>query len=288
MQEIQDHAFDQEAERMVKEIGIPPCPTILTQMLREMRADDPDFNRIGKLIAGDVGLAASVLKIVNSPIFGLASPATSIQQALMLLGLRRVSELITGLLLRQAFPAGGVAKLDRFFETSSRTAALSAMIAASVGSADREAAYTFGLFRDCGMAVMARKFDGYEDLMDGTALRGGARITDLENQRYEIHHARLGFLLARSWMLAEDLCAAVLHHHSLDALGGRRKELHARSMRLIAIGAMAEQALTTAAGEAAHREAEQAARLAALQLRLPQPALDEFAAMAERELSASA
>ena len=77
MQAAQDHDLDHEAERIVKQIGIPPCPAILTQLLQEMRADEPDFKQIGKLIAGDVGLAAALLKLVNSPFYGLATPASS-------------------------------------------------------------------------------------------------------------------------------------------------------------------------------------------------------------------
>jgi HD-like signal output (HDOD) protein len=284
MQAPLDNCLDQEAERLVRQIGIPPCPAILTQLLREMRTDDPDFKKIGKLIAGDVSLAASVLKIVNSPFYGRTSPATSVQHALMLFGLRNVSELITGLLLRQVFPVGTSKHLDRFWETSSRTAAVSAKIAAELGVVDRESAYTVGLFRDCGMAVMLGKFKGYDDVMSGAALRDGAHIIDIESERYEMSHARLGFLLARSWMLADDLCAAVLHHHSLDALGGRRKELNTRSMQLIAVAALAEQAVSVAAGAVLHQEAEGAARLAALQLRVPQPTTAKFVSMAEQAL----
>ncbi len=284
----QESSLDQEAERIVKQIGIPPCPAVLTRLLREMRSDDPDLKHIGQLIGGDVGLAASMLKIVNSPFYGLATPAGSVQQALMLLGLRNVGQMITGLLLRQAFPVGGNAHLERFWETSSRTSVVSALIAAELGVAERETAYTFGLFRDCGMAVMVRKYKGYDDLMTGAALREGGRITDIENERYDMNHARLGFLLARSWMLTEDLCSGVLYHHSLDALGGRRRELDPRSMQLIAVAALAEQALAAAAGEALHQEAERAARLAALQLRVPSATLNEFAQMAEQaELSAA-
>jgi HD-like signal output (HDOD) protein len=147
---------------------------------------------------------------------------------------------------------------------------------------DREAAYTLGLFRDCGMAVMVRKFKDYEDVMSRAALREGAHIIHLEHERYDMHHGRVGFLLARSWVLNDDLCAAVLHHHGLDALGGRSKALNGRSMGLVAVAALAEEALAAAAGETLHQEAAGAARLAALQLRLPQQVRAEFAAMAEQ------
>ena len=90
--------LDREAEEIINDIGIPPCPAILTTLMREMREDEPDFVKLGKLIGSDVSLAAAMLKTVNSPFYGLRSKATSVQQAITLLGLRNVAQIVTGLL----------------------------------------------------------------------------------------------------------------------------------------------------------------------------------------------
>ena len=73
---------DKDADKIVREIGIPPCPAILTKLLKEMREDEPDYNKASKLIGADVSLAAAMLKTVNSAFFGLATKATSVNQAL--------------------------------------------------------------------------------------------------------------------------------------------------------------------------------------------------------------
>ena len=78
--------IEQEADRIVREIGIPPCPAILTKLLREMREDEPDYIKASKLISTDVGLAGAMLKTVNSPFFGLRTKATTVNQALQLMG----------------------------------------------------------------------------------------------------------------------------------------------------------------------------------------------------------
>jgi len=44
MQLTRNEALDQVAERIAKEVRIPPCPSVLTVLVREMRADEPDFN----------------------------------------------------------------------------------------------------------------------------------------------------------------------------------------------------------------------------------------------------
>src|SRR5262245_55625277 len=121
-------ALSRQAEDIVKSIGLPPCPAILTKLVREMRNAEPDFARLGELISGDVGLAAGLLKTVNSPFYGLRAKIGSVRQALVLIGLRNVTQLITGLLLRQAFPVGANARMEEFWNYSSKIARLSACI----------------------------------------------------------------------------------------------------------------------------------------------------------------
>lgn len=238
--------IDQEAERIVKDIGIPPCPTILTKLLKEMREDEPDFARLGKLIGGDVSLAAAMLKTVNSPFFGLPKKATSIQQALALLGLRNVAQLVTGLLLRQAFPVAESDTMERFWETSSGTALVTAHLARALKYRDRDEAYTFALFRDCGVALMTRKFRDYGMLMRKMQASAERSVTAIEDQHYTINHARIGYQLAKSWMLPEDTCLAILLHHDYARLQGN-DDVPVSSRKLVALALAAEWLYNTAA-----------------------------------------
>jgi HD-like signal output (HDOD) protein len=116
MAQQESGALDQEAEKIVRTIGIPPCPEALTKILRAMRQDDPNFKTIGGLIGSDVGLAAAMLKTVNSPFYGLRTKATSVPQALALLGLQNAAQLVTGLLLRVAF-SGGNEAMEEFWSS---------------------------------------------------------------------------------------------------------------------------------------------------------------------------
>lgn len=233
--------IDAEAERIVKEIGIPPCPAILTRLIKEMREDEPDFARIGKMIGADVGLAASILKTVNSPFFGLKAKATSVQQAIALMGLKNVAQLVTGLLLRQAFPTGDSDVMERFWETSSKTAMIAAQVARAVRGVDRDEAYTFALFRDCGMPLMARKFKDYAALMDDTSSQRDTPLIELELMRYNIDHARVGAQLARSWHLADDICIGIGNHHAYGFFDGSDGDFPLSAARLASIALVAEE-----------------------------------------------
>jgi HD-like signal output (HDOD) protein len=237
-----------EAERIARELDIPPCPAILVRFTDEMHEPEPDMRKLAALIGNDVGLSAATLKTVNSSFYGLNRKATNIQQALAILGLRAGANLITGLLLRQAFPVGSGPLMERFWTDSMRIAETAAMISTRVKGINRDEAHTYALFRDCGMPVMIRKFADYATIADGYTDSAGARLLESETTRYGFHHARIGYALARSWLLPEPLCQAILHHHDIDKLMMGHREAEAANRKLVAFGLLAEQIMALQSG----------------------------------------
>mgnify|MGYP001363719043 CR=1 FL=1 len=193
----------QQAEKAVRDVGIPPRPAILTRLVRDLRADEPDMAAIGQLISSDAGLAAAMLKTVNSAAFGLAVRANSVKHALQLMGLATAGNLVTGLLLKQAFPLSRHPMMERFWETSSRVAEVSAQLARALKCADADAAHTLGLFRDCGMAALLGKHADYAELVASSAKPDGLRLADAENRRPETMR------LVAVTTLADYACACV-------------------------------------------------------------------------------
>ena len=57
--------------RMAQEIGIPPCPAILSRFSEEMNKPEPEIRALGTLIGTDIALSGALLKLVNSPFYGL-------------------------------------------------------------------------------------------------------------------------------------------------------------------------------------------------------------------------
>ncbi|MFO1319167.1 MAG: HDOD domain-containing protein [Burkholderiales bacterium] len=228
---------EQDAEAIVRDLGIPPCPEILLKVLREMRQDDPDFAKIGNLISSDVSLAAATLETVNAAAFGLRTKVASVDKALSLLGLRNVKDVVTGLLLREALPIDDSAALDHFWDTSSAVAQTAALIARPLAKLDREDAYTFALFRDCGIPLMVRKFSDYDRFFT-TAVSGARSFTAAERSHFSVDHACVGAHLARKWQLPDEMADAIALHHEYDVLSaGNTPD---STCRLVALALAAE------------------------------------------------
>ena len=278
--------LDLEAERIINEIGLPPCPAILTTLMREMRADDPDFVKLGKLIGSDVSLAAAMLKTVNSPFYGLRSKASSVQQAIALLGLRNVAEMVTGLLLRQTFTGGASDVLEEFWEVSSAVAVLSALLARELRGKGRDEAYTFALFRDCGMLAMLGNFDAYKPQLPGSKAQGEGSVTEIEEQLHGVHHARLGSRLAQTWLLPEEVCAAVLWHHDYAALADGSAGVSAAGRGNIALALAAQYVYCMNKMGIRDAEWRRGSEFALAQLDIGQEALDAMGKTLMKELAA--
>lgn len=224
---------------MLKEIGIPPCPTIVIELVREIGTANPDYKRITDLISSDPGLGAAVLKTVNSPFYGLNRKATSVQQGCVYLGLRTTSLLISGLLLKRAFPEGDSEKIKEFWRATFTTAATAAALAPILRGVDRHDAHTYALFRDCGLAVML----AHETNGDATPPPPAKRAPKADGMigEFAINHAWIGHVLAQSWYLPDTISHAILHHHDALAISEGKIKLDTPTTRLIALGVLAEQ-----------------------------------------------
>lgn len=244
MQTIQERPDGQAtggAARGADDAGIPPCPTILTRLVKEMREDEPDFRRVAQLIGADVGLAATMLKTVNSPFYGLRAKATTVQQAVALLGLRNITQTITGLLLANAFPVAQSRLMAKFWRDSVRVAYAAAHLAAHTGVGDRQDAYTFALFRDIGVAVLLRRHRDYEAFFGEAVATPDMTLPELEGERYGTTHCEIGAALAQSWLLPDALCEGIAVHHQYHAWQRRLTEAPSPAHVLPALAFVAER-----------------------------------------------
>ena len=236
-------------EEAVRDIGIPPRPAVLERINTEMRRPEPDSGRLAGIISADVSLSAGLMKIANSPFFGLRGRARTVQQALLALGVDTASRAATGLVLRSTFPQ--IASLERFWDASARIAQISGWMCSRIGLEDSVTpgdAYTFGLFRDCGIALMMRRFRDYGDTLRLANDNNERCFTAIELEHHPSNHAVVGCLLARTWWLPEQSCLAIRHHHDIPAIAAGAVALPRESAVLIAIAQFAERALQLESG----------------------------------------
>ncbi|OGS82662.1 MAG: histidine kinase [Gallionellales bacterium GWA2_59_43] len=239
-QDSNPSAVDNLFERSIIDVGIPPCPVILDRFMAEANKDEPDYPRLAGIIGSDVGLAAGLIKTANSPYFGMRQRVRSVNEALTILGLKPASRAVAGIILRNSFPH--VPNLERFWDASARIAHLSGWLAQylEIRGLRAEDAYTFGLFRDCGIPVLLGHFPNYVAVLAEANREAVRSFTEVEETVLPTNHAMVGCILAQSWWLPEEICLAIRNHHDLATLESAQSVLPMLSRRLIATAQLAE------------------------------------------------
>ncbi|MES2296513.1 MAG: HDOD domain-containing protein [Pseudomonadota bacterium] len=227
-------------DALIKSIRIPPRPSLLADMQRELASAEPSPRAISGIIASDVGMAGALLKLANSAIYGSVRKAKSIEQAITFLGINQVATLMTGLLARQAIAADNAA-LSNFWDLSTRRAHAMLLLSRKLRIGAPDVAHTFGLFCDTGVPLLMDRFPDYAATYAQAGMDALRPATALEEERHQTTHAAIGCLLARNWGLSSDVCWAILHHHDYAVLSDGATDDAVRS--LIALSLVAEWAI---------------------------------------------
>jgi HD-like signal output (HDOD) protein len=240
-------AAEDPVDALIKSIRIPPRPSLLADLQRELASSDPSPAEIARIVASDVGMSGALLKLANSSIFGGRRKAKSIEQAILFLGINQVASLMTGLLARQAIPANSAA-LASFWDVSSRRAEAMVFLSRRLRIGETDVAHTFGLFCDTGVPLLMDRFPAYAATYAAASLEAERPFTALEQERHSTSHTAIGTLLARNWGLSEDVAWSILHHHDYAVLDDADTSSTVRS--LVALSLLAENAIRKYQGDA--------------------------------------
>lgn len=198
---------------MISGFQIPVKPEILSSIDQLMAEKEPDIQKAADLISSDVGLSANILKIINSPIYGMHRQISEIKQAVMILGLKTINILVTVTLLKQSFSGKSSISLARFWDDANDIANAMIFIGRKVKTKTPvEMLYTIGLFHNCGIPLLALKYENYKDvLMEANS--SGEGFIAVEEKYYQTNHAVLGYFISTSWHLPKEICQLILQHH---------------------------------------------------------------------------
>ncbi len=230
----------EQVDEILKGIKIPPQPQIMVDLQMEQAMPEPDSLRITELISHDVGLSGTLLKIVNSPLYGLPNKISSIHQSVNILGMNTVVNIINGISIKNALSDGNMEAMTRFWDTAMDIAMVSSTIAKQVGYPKPDQAYSLGLFHNVGIPILMTKFEHYLGYMLGGYSSSVERVIDFENQQIQCNHAVVGYYTAKSWNLPKQLCDIIAAHHSCKDMFHKESVVKNDSNTLMAILKVAE------------------------------------------------
>ncbi len=232
----------EQIQQALQGISVPPQPQIMVDLQMEQYMPDPDLEVIARLIAQDPGLSGALLKIVNSPYYGLTNKIASIQRAVNLLGSRSIINLINAQSIKGEMNDETIVTLNRFWDTAQDVAMTCLTLAKRTGAQAVDEAYALGLFHDCGVPLMLKRLPNYMSVLEEAYGNAGAdsRVVDTENNAFNTNHAVVGYYTAKSWRLPEHVTDAIANHHNALAVFSDESSRNSQLKNLLAILKMAE------------------------------------------------
>lgn len=195
---------------------LPSLPTVAQEVLRLTRDDDVSVAQIAAVIQKDPALTARVLKTVNSPLFGMASEVSSVQHAMVVLGLRAVKVIVLGFSLVDTLRAKGNNEgLDYalYWRRSLSTAVAARLLARITTPLVKEEAFIAGLLSDIGIIASWRCARTMYKPVIEAAHQTGEKYEEIERRILGVTHAAIGGELLQGWNLPSLLQQAVRAHH---------------------------------------------------------------------------
>ncbi len=237
----------EQIQQVLQGISVPPQPQIMVDLQMEQFLPNPDLKTIAKLISQDPGLSGALLKIVNSPYFGLSNRIASIQQAVNLLCCNSVINLINAQSIKGELTDEAIVTLNHFWDTAQDVAMTCLTLAKRIGYKSPDEAYTLGLFHNCGIPLMVKRFPNYMTVLEEAYYNASheRRVVDTENRLLNTNHAVVGYFTAKSWNLPLHLCEAIANHHNALSLFEDDTGRDAPLKTLMAILKMAEHICST-------------------------------------------
>jgi len=206
-----------------------PMPTSVNRTLRAMEDPMITAGYVAELIALDQALAASVLQMANSAAMGFTVNCTSINEAVMRLGFKRLKNLIMSIVAEGPLSrnlSGYRIGAGDLWNHAISTAVTAQWLAQAVGYGDPDEAYLAGLLHDIGKLLLDQyivlDYSKMIDLMQ----RYNLRLWQVEEQLLGIDHAAVGGLMAEKWNYPVVLIDEIRCHHA-PSLARTRPELPA-------------------------------------------------------------
>jgi HD-like signal output (HDOD) protein len=161
--------------------ALPSVPLLLARVPRE-GGDAPRLPEAERLVLADQALAAMVLRVANSPLYGRPGGIVSLDAAVRHLGAAVVRRIAAGMTVATEPSSDGGLDRPRFVEHFLAAAAASRALARRVGGIPPDDAYAAGLLHSLGQAVFAwRSARKYGEVLRRSASEGKA-LCDLEKE----------------------------------------------------------------------------------------------------------
>ncbi len=213
-------AVQNKVKQVISNIrNLPTPPIVFNQIQNALSQPHISAGQIAAILSEDPAMSAKVLKLTNSAFYGLAREIESVKQAVVVIGLEAVRNLVLSASVMEMFSGDHIdpGYQEHYWRHSLATASASRILANNAKSKamiESDAAFSAGLLHDIGKMVIACYLPNeFKQIVTKRQEQPTAPDFAIEEQVLGYTHAQIGGYLATQWKLPAKLCHAIIFHH---------------------------------------------------------------------------
>lgn len=198
--------------------SFPSMPATGAKMLRMLEDPETTVDEIEDVLRQDPGLTGNVLKLANSAYFGIPSKVSSTRQAVLLLGLKKLIQLViascVNAVMDKPVPGYNMPPGNLWRHSIAVSIAAQALVK-DKQNIEVEDIFTPALLHDIGKLILGHFVKEEQAAIEKIANTGVPYVV-AENMILGTDHAEVGAQILAQWSFPRDIVDAVRWHHDPD------------------------------------------------------------------------
>ena len=193
-------------------------PHITIQLSKLISDENSTMQDFEKMIKMDPTLVLRLLRVANSPYYGLRHKVNSISRAVVVIGINNLRNMIVTEGLKKIFKdkkSESAFSRNRLWLHCAAVSICSQMIMERIFGLNGEDAFLCGILHDIGMIVEDQTAPDLFYRVCNTYDENSMPITDCEKEIIGTDHCEIGHLLAKDWQLPVEVQEGIQHHHKI-------------------------------------------------------------------------
>lgn len=199
---------------------VPRLPEAASKLLQCLEQENSSAEDVASCVNADREMMLKLLRLANSPFFGLSGKVESVEEAVLVLGRAAVRSMALAAVLTEQFAASRNSlpwfDWNRFWRRSFATAVCAHQLSRTLHCSAPDVAFTSGLLHDLGVAVFALALpQAYQPVL---LQQSDCSLAEREIAAFGFSHGDLSAALLQLWGLPATVIEAVGGNYHDDAL----------------------------------------------------------------------
>lgn len=205
-----------EAQALMQEdMKLGSLPSVFHKLVEVVNDSRSSATDVAEVIANDTDLAARLLRIVNSPFYGLRARIDTISRATAIIGSNQLVSLAMGVSVISSFKGvpHALVSMRHFWEHSIACGVAARILASHHRAPNTERFFVAGILHDIGRLVIYKRLPDHASHLLYVAQQRGSLVHQCEKEVVGFTHDRLAGMLLKAWKCPVSLEKNVRYHH---------------------------------------------------------------------------